>query len=65
MSSDVIRRFPEGRLTEAEACYIAGRILARENGGFVPPMMRDWWLKIDATAPPWLTSASILWRDAA
>jgi hypothetical protein len=61
--SDVIRRYPDGRLTEAEATYVAGRILARKNGGFVPADMREWWLKIDAIAPAWLTGESILFKE--
>lgn len=56
---DVIRRYPEGRLTEAEALYVAGRYLAGFNGGFVPADMRAWWLQIDAIAPSWLTGLSI------
>jgi len=59
---DEIRRFPEGRFTEAEALYVAGRILARANGGRVPDSMREWWLSIDAIAPAWLTSESIVFR---
>jgi hypothetical protein len=57
-----IRRYPEGRLTEDEALYVAGRIKARSNGGFVPQDMREWWLKIDAIAPAWLTGESICFR---
>ncbi len=57
---DEIRRFPTpGRFTEAESLYIAGRMLARANGGFIPETMRAWWIKIDAIAPAWLTSESI------
>jgi hypothetical protein len=61
-SKDVIRRTPSGRYTEAEARYIAGRILAGSNGGYVPAHMRQWWLSIDAIAPAWLTSESILFQ---
>lgn len=50
------------RLTEAEALYIAGRLKARDNGGFVPNDMREWWLKIDAIAPSWLTGMSIMFK---
>lgn len=56
---DVIRRYPEGRYTEAEARYIAGRLLARTNGGYVPAEMKVWWRAIDAIAPAWLTGESI------
>lgn len=62
MSKDVIRRYPEGRYTEAEALYITGRVRARSNGGFVPADMREWWTKIDSIAPAWLTGESILWK---
>lgn len=56
---DIIRRFPEGKLTEAEALYIAGRILARDNGGYIPEELATWWKAVDAIAPAWLTSMSI------
>lgn len=53
---DVIRRYPDGRYTEAEALYVAGMIRSKSNRGFVPDDMREWWHAINAIAPAWLTS---------